>query len=251
MGLATAEKFPSLPETVTGDVGGTVGAQIQQGYVVIGVEGDLDWADITGSRTTIPAIAGIPIGGVLNFNTKWEALGTVRARAGVALNNWLIYATGGAAFVKETASGTTFSGVPCGTLGFVPSCADSHWRPGLAAGAGFEQSVAEATLWVHRLLITVFALIVGLLLLAGWATYIRLFQKIADSEQKYRHLIDTAGEAIFILDGRSAAILDANRKGEQILGGPVEQFTGTVLPLQCLEARENGNVPTSEIAKPT
>jgi outer membrane immunogenic protein len=125
-----------------GLVGGTVGAQIQQGYVVIGVEGDLDWADITGSRTTIPAIAGIPIGGVFNFNTKWEALGTVRARAGVAINNWLIYATGGAAFVKETASGTTFSGVPCGTLGFVPSCADSHWRPGLAAGAGFEYGFA-------------------------------------------------------------------------------------------------------------
>ena len=125
-----------------GLVGGTVGAQIQQGYVVIGVEGDLDWADITGSRTTIPAIAGIPIGGVFKFNTKWEALGTVRARAGVAINNWLIYATGGAAFVKETANGTTLSGVPCGTLGFVPSCADSHWRPGLAAGAGFEYGFA-------------------------------------------------------------------------------------------------------------
>jgi len=26
-----------------GMVGGTVGAQIQQGYVVLGVEGDLDW----------------------------------------------------------------------------------------------------------------------------------------------------------------------------------------------------------------
>ncbi|MEI9972730.1 MAG: PAS domain-containing protein [Ignavibacteriota bacterium] len=119
-----------------------------------------------------------------------------------------------------------------------------------SVAAGFAQSVAAASTWLYRLLITVFALIVGLLLLAGWATYIRLFQKIADSEQKYRHLIDTAGEAIFILDGRTAAILDANRKGEQILGGPVEQFTGTVLPLQCLESRENGKVPVAEIAKP-
>jgi PAS domain S-box-containing protein len=115
--------------------------------------------------------------------------------------------------------------------------------------AGFARSVAETTLWVHHLLIAVFAAITGLLLLAGWATYIRLFHKIADSEQKYRHLIDTAGEAIFILDGRTAAILDANRKGEQVLGGPVEQFTGTVLPLQCLESRDNGQVPASEIAK--
>ena len=118
-----------------------------------------------------------------------------------------------------------------------------------SVAAAFGQSIAETTLWVHHLLITVFAAITGLLLLAGWATYIRLFQRIADSEQKYRHLIDTASEAIFILDGRSAAILDANRKGEQILGGPVEQFTGTVLPLQCLQNGEQDKVAPQEIAK--
>ena len=115
--------------------------------------------------------------------------------------------------------------------------------------AGFARSVADASVWVQRLMVTVFAVITGVLLLAGWATYIRLFQKIADSEQKYRHLIDTAGEAIFILDGRTAAIQDANRKGEQILGGPVEQFTGTVLPLQCLEGRDSGRVSPAEIAQ--
>ncbi len=114
--------------------------------------------------------------------------------------------------------------------------------------SSFAEAVGEASLWVHRLLITVFAVVTALLLLAGWATYIRLFQRIADSEQKYRHLIDTASEAIFILDGRSAAILDANRKGEQILGGPVEQFTGSVLPLLCLEGRQ-GKVTPVEIGK--
>jgi PAS domain S-box-containing protein len=118
-----------------------------------------------------------------------------------------------------------------------------------SVAAGFSRSMADATLWVHRILITVFAVVVCLLLLTGWATYIWLFQKIADSEQKYRHLIDTASEAIVILDGRTAAILDANRKGEQILGGPVEQFTGTVLPLLCLESREHGKVTQAEIAK--
>jgi outer membrane immunogenic protein len=75
-----------------GMVGGTVGAQIQQGFILLGVEADLDWADITGSRVTIPSVAGMPIGGVFNFNTKWEALGTARLRAGVAL----IYTTAGA-----------------------------------------------------------------------------------------------------------------------------------------------------------
>jgi two-component system CheB/CheR fusion protein len=115
--------------------------------------------------------------------------------------------------------------------------------------AAFSDSVGDAALWVHRLLITIFALVTGLLLLGGWATYIRLFQRIADSEQKYRHLIDTAGDAIFILDGRSATILDANRKGEQILGGPVEQFTGTVLPMLSLGGREDGKVTSAEIGQ--
>src|SRR6185295_14716988 len=36
-----------------GMIGGTIGAQIQQGYVVLGVEGDLDWANIKGRYVTI------------------------------------------------------------------------------------------------------------------------------------------------------------------------------------------------------
>jgi outer membrane immunogenic protein len=126
-----------------GMVGGTFGAQIQQGAIVLGFESDIDWANITGSRFTIPTIAGVPIGATLNVNTKVEAIATARARAGVALNNWLIYATGGAAFIKETASGTTIAGVPCGTLGVLPSCAESHWRPGLALGGGTEWGFAS------------------------------------------------------------------------------------------------------------
>jgi outer membrane immunogenic protein len=121
-----------------GMIGGTFGAQIQQGHVVLGFEGDLDWANISGSGITTPTIAGIPQGVTLNVNSKIDAMGTVRARAGVAINNWLIYATGGAAFIKETANGSTIAGVPCGTLGVLPSCADSEWRPGFAAGAGVE-----------------------------------------------------------------------------------------------------------------
>jgi outer membrane immunogenic protein len=129
-----------------GLVGGTFGAQIQQGAIVIGFETDLDWANITGSGTTPLLIAGGPAFGVptiLNVNTKIEAIGTARARAGVALNNWLIYATGGAAFIKETANGTTIAGVACGTAGLLPGCSESHWRPGLAVGGGTEWGFAS------------------------------------------------------------------------------------------------------------
>jgi outer membrane immunogenic protein len=123
-----------------GMFGGTIGAQIQQGYVVLGLEGDLDWANIKGSGISTPTIGGLglvqPI--TLNIASNISAVGTARARAGVAMNNWLFYATGGGAFVRSSANGTLVAGVPCGTLGVIPNCSASAWRPGLAAGLGTE-----------------------------------------------------------------------------------------------------------------
>jgi len=127
-----------------GMLGGTIGAQIQQGAIVLGVESDADWANISGSRNTNLTIAGAPFlgGTILNVNSKIEGVATARIRAGVALNNWLIYTTAGAAFIKETASATTLSGAQCGALGVLPSCSGSVWRPGLAVGAGTEWGFA-------------------------------------------------------------------------------------------------------------
>ena len=126
-----------------GMFGGTIGAQIQQGYVVIGIEGDLDWANIKGRATSNPTIGGAPIGIGLNVASNTSAVGTARIRAGAAMNNWLFYATGGAAFVKNSANGTSIAGVACGTLGVFPNCAASAWRPGLAAGLGAEWGFAQ------------------------------------------------------------------------------------------------------------
>ena len=94
-----------------GMFGGTMGAQIQQGYVVLGLEGDLDWANVKGNGITSPAIAGIGQGITLNIASNISAVGTARARAGVAMNNLLFYVTGGAAFVKSSANGTSIAGV--------------------------------------------------------------------------------------------------------------------------------------------
>jgi outer membrane immunogenic protein len=138
-------------DTSGGMVGGTVGAQIQQGYVVLGLEGDLDWANIKGSGVSTPSIGGLglvqPI--TLNITSNISAVGTVRARVGVAVNNWLFYGTGGAAFVKSSANGTSIAGVPCGTLGIFPNCSASEWRPGLAAGVGAEWGFTQN--WTAKL----------------------------------------------------------------------------------------------------
>ena len=53
-----------------GMFGGTMGAQIQQGYVVLGLEGDLDWANIKGNGISNPAIAGIGQGITLNIDVQ-------------------------------------------------------------------------------------------------------------------------------------------------------------------------------------
>jgi outer membrane immunogenic protein len=135
-----------------GMIGGTIGAQIQQGYVVLGIEGDLDWANIKGNGISTPTIGGLVLPGqpiTLNIATNTSAVGTARIRAGVAMNNWLFYATGGAAFVKSSANGTSIAGVPCGTLGVLPNCSASSWRPGLAAGLGAEWGFTQN--WTAKL----------------------------------------------------------------------------------------------------
>ena len=134
-----ANRFDRASFDISGGmVGGTFGAQIQQGYVVLGLEGDLDWANIKGSSVVTPSILGIGQGVTLNTSSSISAVGTVRARVGVAMNNVLFYATGGGAFVKSSANGSSIAGVPCGTLGVFPNCSGSSWRPGIAAGLGVE-----------------------------------------------------------------------------------------------------------------
>jgi outer membrane immunogenic protein len=130
--------------TSGGMFGGTIGAQIQQGYVVLGFEGDLDWANIKGNGIANPAILGLPLPGVtLNIASNISAVGTARARVGVAMNNWLFYTTGGVAGVKSSANGTAIGIVPCGTLGLLPNCSASSWRPGMVAGLGAEWGFAQ------------------------------------------------------------------------------------------------------------
>jgi outer membrane immunogenic protein len=134
-----SNRFDRTSFNVSGGMfGGTMGAQIQQGYVVLGLEGDLDWANIKGNGITSPAIAGIGQGITLNIASNISAVGTARARVGVAMNNVLFYVTGGAAFVKSSANGTSIAGLPCGTLGVLPNCGASDWRPGIVAGVGME-----------------------------------------------------------------------------------------------------------------
>jgi outer membrane immunogenic protein len=109
-------------DTSGGMVGGTVGYNWQFGTWVLGLEGDIDWANIKGSKSTV-----LCPGGCSTENT-W--LGTARGRLGYAFDRWMPYVTGGAAFGDVQASQPGFTGA-------------TNTQVGWAAGAGVEFAIAS------------------------------------------------------------------------------------------------------------
>jgi outer membrane immunogenic protein len=131
------DRFDSLSTSISGGAfGGTLGAQVQVAHVVLGFESDIDWAHFTGSASVIPTVAGVPLGLVnASTNISWEA--TARARAGLAMANWLVYATGGLAILGAKTSLTTAAGGPiCGTI--LANCSGTNRQIGAALGGGVE-----------------------------------------------------------------------------------------------------------------
>ena len=136
-------RFDGQSIDFTGGVfGGTAGAQIQSGHVVLGFEADLDWAGYKGSATFVPTVGGVPVGGPVSAETKidWEA--TARARIGYAQNNWLFYATGGLAVLGAKTSFAPGLGFTCGTFGIV-NCSGTNKQVGAVVGAGVEYGITQ------------------------------------------------------------------------------------------------------------
>ncbi len=77
------------------------GYNLQSGRFVYGIEGDISSFHLNGNAAgagTYPCCA--PFGFAVSSNAGTTWLGTVRGRVGVAANNWLFFATGGAAFTN-------------------------------------------------------------------------------------------------------------------------------------------------------
>jgi outer membrane immunogenic protein len=89
---------------VDGWFGGVAaGANFQTGSFVLGVEGDIAWSDISGSAD-IPASTS-------DASLDVDYIGTIRARAGVAFDSVLLYATGGFAYAGGSIGITEIDGV--------------------------------------------------------------------------------------------------------------------------------------------
>lgn len=110
----------------TGYFGGVLaGYNYQIDSFVIGVEGDWAWGSEIASNDEAGELT----------STDFDNIATLRARAGVAFDNTLIYATGGVAFVNTTFGTSDFGG---------ESVSDSAWLTGWVIGAGMEHAFTDA-----------------------------------------------------------------------------------------------------------
>jgi outer membrane immunogenic protein len=114
-----ASEATSAPFAIKGGFGGgTIGYNWQFGTFVLGLEGDGAFGDISQTATIAPITATV----------KVDSLATIRGRFGVAVDQVLLYGTGGLALadtkISATALGVTLS--------------DSQVQTGWTAGAGVE-----------------------------------------------------------------------------------------------------------------
>lgn len=118
-------------ENKGGLVGGEAGFNWQLSQIVVGIEGDMSWADI-GGRTSGDGVCGGD--GNPNCRTRLDDLGTVRGRVGLALGPLLPYVTGGLAFGEVHGAEGHYGDSDAFGSG-------STYRTGWAAGAGLEAMV--------------------------------------------------------------------------------------------------------------
>jgi len=129
------EVFDPSRRTIDGHgwlAGGQIGFNYQLNAFVFGLEADASWTNLKGSGSfnTAP--------GDFNWliDSRLDWFGTVRGRAGVAVNNFLFYATGGVAFGQSKANLLVTNIIPCCLVTATASAKESH--VGWTAGAGVE-----------------------------------------------------------------------------------------------------------------
>jgi outer membrane immunogenic protein len=126
-----------------GTAGGLIGMNFQMAQVVFGIEGDFSW--VGGARTT-HFTAQIPVtnvGTVTSTVTQTEGLRwltTARGRVGYAINNVLLFATGGAAIggLSATTNVVLFDGTHTDIF-----TGSARFGAGFTIGGGIEYAFTE------------------------------------------------------------------------------------------------------------
>lgn len=134
-GVTLDDSWSTSPSGVV--AGLTLGYNWQLGPVVYGIEGDLGNLGLAGSGGYY-----VPFGYDASTTTDSDFYLTLRARLGVLMNGWMLYATGG-----YLGSDTTVSVLEaCDTLCSTPtvSASNSSFRNGWTIGGGFETALEDA-----------------------------------------------------------------------------------------------------------
>jgi outer membrane immunogenic protein len=144
-GLFTS-RFDSFTVPFSGGLlGGTVGAQIQASHVVLGIEADLDWANIKGSSNPTVTDTFSGLSHLVNLTTNINSMSTGRLRVGYAADNILFYATGGLALLGAHTSVSSVDGGACSLSIFSTWCSGpTDFRLGASAGVGLEYGLTQS-----------------------------------------------------------------------------------------------------------
>ena len=131
-----------LPTEVHSSKSGVTGG-LQAGYnwqsncTVFGWEADWNWADTKANSLHTDGDGGTEDALTVQSRLRW--VGTFRGRAGVVVDNLLIYATGGLAFANFDRTVTVFEDAPASSAAF----SSSNTRLGLVGGVGAEWMLAN------------------------------------------------------------------------------------------------------------
>lgn len=122
-----------------GSIGGLdAGFNMQSGAFVFGLEGDLSAVDGTGASRTGTSTSG---GTVVNVTTSLDALMTARARAGIAVDRLMFFATAGLA-VGHSSLGTDLNYSDLGKS-VAEAGKSGGLVPGVVGGLGAEYALSD------------------------------------------------------------------------------------------------------------
>jgi outer membrane immunogenic protein len=138
--------FSASPSSVIGGVHAGYNWQVGPTWL-IGVEGDFSFTSLKYQGALAPFVSTFPPANSFSFSSmKIEDLATIRGRLGYTQSQWLLYVTGGAAWMNAKASGdvgcpnTGFNG--CGFNSHDPFSSNTN-KWGWVAGVGGEYKLTN------------------------------------------------------------------------------------------------------------
>ena len=133
--------YPAGTESMGNQDGVLGGLQLGYNYQfapnwLVGIEGDFSWAGIKGDTSEPSVVAGFTTTRLDSVHTKVDWTATATGRFGYTMNDWLLYAKGGAAWARKEISSMTVNPA-LGNL-LLTSSPNDVTRFGWTVGGGIE-----------------------------------------------------------------------------------------------------------------